>query len=277
MDTMTMLKKLALIMSSKAQCQAVELDERIKGFDGIGNNSKKHYVIRAMIKSTRAQNIISFYPVEQEFRVFIPYVSDGEKFKKLYGFDMLGIASEGSTKDRVWVRIEGKYFQPLFELGGDSRQILKFLCAVNPYYIPPLENTDESINEIRAALGLEKIETVVEGTSRYSIHKSRERDQRIVQLKLQEASENNIHLTCEVCGLSMKTIYGSYGENVCEVHHRTPLFLLHDDESTDTSLDDLAILCPNCHRVIHRDKENPITVDQLREIVQQNRISAKAL
>ena len=47
-----------------------------------------------------------------------------------------------------------------------------------------------------------------------------------------------------------------------EVHHHTPLGSLKKE--TTTTLTDLAMLCANCHRMIHRS--NPMfTVQRLKE------------
>lgn len=62
--------------------------------------------------------------------------------------------------------------------------------------------------------------------------------------------------------------YGPHGFDYIEVHHHTPL---HVTGETETKLADLALLCSNCHRMIHRAKKW-LTVEELRELVNsQNR------
>ncbi len=85
------------------------------------------------------------------------------------------------------------------------------------------------------------------------MHLLRERNQSLVAEKKASASHD-----CEICGFnSLRT----YGIDYCEVHHLTPLFKL-DDES-ETTLDDLAIVCANCHRIIHLVTK-PMEVDDMR-------------
>jgi predicted HNH restriction endonuclease len=43
--------------------------------------------------------------------------------------------------------------------------------------------------------------------------------------------------------------YGARGEGFIECHHTKPVESLGDD--TPTKLSDLALLCSNCHRMIH--------------------------
>ena len=47
----------------------------------------------------------------------------------------------------------------------------------------------------------------------------------------------------------MEDLYGSRGKDYVEVHHLTPL---HVSGETTTKPSDLAILCANCHRMVHR-------------------------
>ncbi|WP_353890373.1 HNH endonuclease [uncultured Citrobacter sp.] len=51
------------------------------------------------------------------------------------------------------------------------------------------------------------------------------------------------------------------GSDFCEVHHINPLSETNDQ--TETSLDDLAIVCSNCHRMIHRIKPAP-SIDEFK-------------
>jgi predicted HNH restriction endonuclease len=46
-------------------------------------------------------------------------------------------------------------------------------------------------------------------------------------------------------------------------HHRTPLGELTC--ATFTTLDDLAIVCANCHRILHRPEARGMKVEELRE------------
>src|SRR5690606_24431079 len=71
------------------------------------------------------------------------------------------------------------------------------------------------------------------------------------------------HLECEVCGFVAQTAYPEYlsGE-LCEVHHRAPLGEL-GAAPAETRLEDLAILCPNCHRAIHQTRPM-MTVEEFR-------------
>ena len=71
-------------------------------------------------------------------------------------------------------------------------------------------------------------------------------------------------LDCEVCGFSFSRAYGSAASDYCEVHHLLPLSDVED--STQTRIGDLAILCANCHRVVHLHNP-PYTLIQVRSML----------
>ncbi|HCY81662.1 MAG TPA: hypothetical protein DHV22_08690 [Xanthomarina gelatinilytica] len=58
--------------------------------------------------------------------------------------------------------------------------------------------------------------------------------------------------------------YGDLGKGYIECHHITPLSQILGESIT--TLHDLALVCSNCHRMIHRDIDT-VSVAGLREIV----------
>ena len=92
-------------------------------------------------------------------------------------------------------------------------------------------------------------------------HVVRERDKTIVLAKKRLVYSRNGALACEVCGFDFFARYGDRGRKFAECHHRAP-FASSSDER-ETTVEDLAIVCSNCHRMLHRSPE--ITVEQLRE------------
>lgn len=68
---------------------------------------------------------------------------------------------------------------------------------------------------------------------------------------------------CETCSINFTEVYGKLGADYIEAHHKTPVALMTDGATT--TLDDLAALCPNCHRIIH--KNYPMSVEQLATIL----------
>ncbi|WP_164112364.1 MULTISPECIES: HNH endonuclease [Sphingobacterium] len=92
-----------------------------------------------------------------------------------------------------------------------------------------------------------------EGTVLYKYHLARERNATLVKKKKQQALKLHGKLECELCSFDFFKTYGEIGYGFIECHHRTPLYEL--TESTITKLDDLMLVCANCHRMLHRGLE----------------------
>jgi hypothetical protein len=59
-------------------------------------------------------------------------------------------------------------------------------------------------------------------------------------------------LFCEICGLRPEP---TYGHAIIDAHHRLPLSKYAEREKTHTAPEDFAILCPSCHRAVHKQKD----------------------
>lgn len=88
-----------------------------------------------------------------------------------------------------------------------------------------------------------------EGRVVYRMHRTRERDPRLREHKLEVTRKTLGRLMCEACRTDLGLVYGDVGDLVYECHHLIPL---HVAGQTTTSLADVVLLCPTCHRVAHR-------------------------
>ena len=100
--------------------------------------------------------------------------------------------------------------------------------------------------------------TVIEGELRLVSHYIKERNQAIVSQK-KRIAKNNGTLICEVCEFSFPIIYGS---DFIECHHITPI---SQTGVTETNLEDLALVCANCHRMLHKKFDGEyLSISQLK-------------
>ncbi|SBW18600.1 HNH endonuclease [Candidatus Protofrankia californiensis] len=105
--------------------------------------------------------------------------------------------------------------------------------------------------------------SVEEGGVLLRTHLRRERSPRLRRDKLADAKRRGQAIACEACGFDFFRVYGPRGLDYIECHHRLPL---HVGGKTHTRLKDLALICSNCHRMIHR-KAPWLTVEELRILV----------
>jgi hypothetical protein len=103
-----------------------------------------------------------------------------------------------------------------------------------------------------------------EGDRRLVRHYRLERDRQLVAAKKTAYCRQHGHLACEICGFDFGQVYGPIARDFCEVHHLKPLATARGLQST--TLEDLAVVCANCHRTIHLDNP-PVRPEQLRQMV----------
>lgn len=104
------------------------------------------------------------------------------------------------------------------------------------------------------------VEIGVEGRKRLVMHLRRERNRALVGRKKASAAS----LACEICGFDSASFYGV---DYCEAHHVVPLADLA--EGTETTIDDLALVCANCHRIIH-SQYPPFPMEEVAEMIRSN-------
>jgi len=89
-----------------------------------------------------------------------------------------------------------------------------------------------------------------EGRIKYELHKKRERDPTLVREKKKAYMAAVGFLECEICGWKGEDHYGTLGQDLVEVHHLKPVSEMKWGETT--RLEDLMLVCPNCHRAVHK-------------------------
>jgi 5-methylcytosine-specific restriction protein A len=103
-----------------------------------------------------------------------------------------------------------------------------------------------------------------EGAIITRMHRGRERSRKLIDRKKADALAKRGRLACEVCRFDFRKAYGERGHGYAECHHTKPLAQYSPGQKT--LLTDLAIVCANCHRMIHR-KAPWLSLDQLKELL----------
>jgi 5-methylcytosine-specific restriction protein A len=113
---------------------------------------------------------------------------------------------------------------------------------------------------------LDEVQSYVakEGKVSFRLHKTLERDRKVIALKKAAALKAYGKLECEGCGFDFAETYGPRGFGFIEAHHTNPVHAMVEGDVT--TVDDLALVCSNCHRMIHKAKPW-LTLDELRGMV----------
>lgn len=115
-------------------------------------------------------------------------------------------------------------------------------------------------------LRIHELQELPEGRILTRLLIARERNRKLVAA----AKRNHVlrtcgKLVCEGCGFDFEQVYGGHGSGFIECHDTRPVFTLA--AGTKTHIADLALLCTNCHRMVHRRREW-LTPDRLKALLQ---------
>lgn len=103
---------------------------------------------------------------------------------------------------------------------------------------------------------LDQHATAVEGA--FTEARSRRRNQALRKKALLAANG-----VCATCGVDNKAVLGGSGQRCLVVHHTKQLRDL--DQPAETRLSDLAVVCANCHLLIHANPAKALRVSELRD------------
>ena len=104
-------------------------------------------------------------------------------------------------------------------------------------------------------------------------HQRRERNRKLVEKRKAQALKQHGRLRCEACEFDFEAQYGERGRGFIECHHTRPLHTLRLGDVT--RLQDLALLCANCHRMVHATREW-LSLDEIRALVAALRLPSSA-
>lgn len=149
------------------------------------------------------------------------YTTDGRK----------GLAASGNRDREVW-----------FMFSKDKAALAATAESIRKAYkrgevaAPPIPEDEE--------------EEFAEGRVLFRLHRSRERNKQVVEAAKRRAWKKHGALVCAVCQFDFAHVYGDLGEGYIEAHHVQALSSLVEESKTKPS--DLALVCSNCHRMLHR-------------------------
>jgi len=126
-----------------------------------------------------------------------------------------------------------------------------------------LDAAPELSDEVQDELGRPDLASLVE-IRRYKLHRRMERNP-----QSSRAAKKHHGTRCQACGLDFSEAYGPLGAGFIEAHHLRPISGLQEGAAVEYELaTDFAVLCSNCHRMIHRTPD-PSDLAQLRELIKR--------
>ncbi len=198
-------------------------------------------------------------PIEQELARDPKFRGRDSVYLKLANFvsldpnaDITGMTRGGAEDRRVWD-----------EFADDPLRLERVASAIRRTLVmsPPGIGLDDDAED-----------GAPEGRILARVHLSRERNRGLVARKKSQALAANGTLACAICEFDFAVTYGVRGDGFIECHHTTPLSEMKPDART--RLSDLALVCANCHRMIHRGSPW-LSLSELRALIAEQQLSAK--
>ena len=164
-----------------------------------------------------------------------------------------GLERGGKLEAEIWSEFSGERDR----LAATARAIREAINAAPPS-AATLDYEDDGVE-------------AVEGALLTRLHRIRERDRKIVARKKAQAADAHGRIRCEACAFDFADAYGPRGTGFIEVHHLRALSTLMAGETT--RLSELAVLCANCHRMVHA-RRPWLSLDELRALLTLDRAAA---
>ena len=130
--------------------------------------------------------------------------------------------NEIETNEDVWDLFQ-EYFHPIYT------------CRSSPFGNP----AEEVLGEVEG-------DKVVREHIRQEL--SRRNSAIVARAKNEAISKGNGRVLCECCDFDFVKVYGNHGTHFIECHHKKPI----SEGQRITTIGDLALVCSNCHRMLHR-------------------------
>lgn len=109
-----------------------------------------------------------------------------------------------------------------------------------------------------------EIVDAAEGALVTRLHRYRERSRKITDEKKKQFMKKHGKLYCEACSFDFVETYGERGSGFIECHHTVPVSTM--EPGRKTKLSELALVCANCHRMIH-SRRPWLEVEQLKALL----------
>lgn len=191
----------------------------------------------------------------------------GKGFFKLYG-DLAGRKLKKEDSDLIWLEESKKCFE--------CKNWDELLITLNPHHeaklkvhrIMPISNKKFETNENKVEND-KKIYEEGKEILRQHIKLEKERNPLVIKDAKIAFLKKHGRVYCEICGFDFSKAYGELGKNFIEGHHKKMVAAM-DKEGDTITIDDIAIVCCNCHAMLHR-RIPPISVERLKGIIEQNR------
>jgi len=228
------------------------------------------------LKSNNRNREFKKYNNDLKAQVLYEHLVNGKTHRWL-DINVLGITT-GNTKGRdsanilYYLGMKAEY-RGIFN-GKKIDEVISILMESDQDYsiaVELLKSTENRVKELLEIVNFDiEAEQVEEGYSfegglKYYHAKRYERNAKNRALAIKKHG-----VSCVACGFNFEKAYGDHGKDFIEVHHIQALSTLDKAIMINPEVD-LIPLCANCHRMIHRKKDQTLSLLELIKLVNREK------
>lgn len=204
------------------------------------------------------------------FTVEIPSLPRRENLKRMFGARVI------RPRDTKWYSAGTHRLRSDLEKGHFDRPVAEMLSvrylSFYPSTRPRFSTTPQATLISQAARFFESVAAAIdrvthsqrtsalEGIAREGTVLARSRNATLRAHALSHAAG-----ICEACEVDFSKKFGGRGPRLLQVHHRRQMAV--EKVPRVTSLRDLAVLCANCHMLVHVDPKRALTIRQVKKLI----------
>jgi hypothetical protein len=194
----------------------------------------------------------------------------GDKEKSLGELKPPGLLFDRKLSEKLEFATGDKIKFDALDKKGRIRTDAECLCSATR---TPRLLTDKDAITLFDAINLQDIEVGIDYPKEQKLLKEG-KIQNYYGKRYERVPENRkraieIHgLTCSICGFDFEKIYGLRGHGFIEIHHINSLSSFEDEQNVNPATD-LFPVCSNCHQMIHRIRENVLSIEDMKKILQK--------
>ncbi len=202
----------------------------------------------------KLSKILNSLPIHKERPDEIKFRNPNGVYMKLCNFlrydpnySGVGLQRGGKLEEVIWK----EFYSEKDKLKNISQNIINGITELNKSdERSSIESNDEECE-------------FPEGKVLYRWHRLRERNNSAIT-KFKEISEKQGKLNCIICGFDFHKVYGDIGKGYIECHHTIPVSEYKLKKIT--RIEDLVLVCSNCHRMLHR-KRPWLSIEELTSLI----------
>ncbi len=157
----------------------------------------------------------------------------------------------------------------------DNIDLIEYLLSNNFKYDDikhSFDHAEEAAGEGKKLLVYDENLMITEGTKRNRNIILYKRSSKLRDFAMKKYTADG-HIKCLICFFDFFDFYGEIGKNYIEIHHVKPVLQYEAEEENKflkDALENVIPTCSNCHRMIHRDRQHPLSVLDLRAFINRD-------